>query len=106
MLDTVHPARVLDVACRTDLVTFTGRCFPSLMPGRPFKPTWHHEAIAYALEQVRLGKCRRLIINLPPRSLKSLMCSVALPAYLLGHDPTIHIVAASYGFDLAITFSN
>jgi predicted phage terminase large subunit-like protein len=34
------------------------------------------------------------------------MCSVALPAYLLGHDPTIHIVAASYGFDLAITFSN
>jgi predicted phage terminase large subunit-like protein len=38
--------------------------------------------------------------------LKSLMTSVSLPAYILGHDPTKRIVAVSYGSDLAITFSN
>ncbi len=106
MLTTVHPARVLDAACRTDLVTFTGRCFHLLTPGKRFQPTWHIEAIAYALEQVRLGKIRRLIINVQPRSLKSIMTSVAWPAYILGHDPTKRIVAISYGSDLAITFSN
>ena len=106
MLDTVHPARVLDAACRTDLVTFTGRCFHLLTPGRPFKPNWHIEKIAYHLEQVRLGKCRRLIINVQPRSLKSIMTSISWPAYILGHDPTKRIVAISYGSDLAITFSN
>jgi hypothetical protein len=55
---------------------------------------------------VRLGKIRRLIINLPPRSLKSLITSVAFPAFVLGHDPTKRIIAVSYGSDLAIKFSN
>jgi hypothetical protein len=36
---------------------------------------------------VREGKIRRLIINLPPRHLKSLMASIAFPAWCLGHDP-------------------
>ena len=106
MLTTLHPARVLDAACRTDFVTFTGMCFHLLTPGKLFLPNWHIVAIAYHLEQVRLGKIRRLIINLPPRSLKSIMSSVAWPAYILGHDSTKRIVAISYASDLAITFSN
>ena len=106
MLTTVHRARVLDAACRTDFVTFTGMCFHLLTPGKSFLPNWHIEAIAYHLEQVRLGKKRRLIINPPPRSLKSIMSSVAWPAYILGHDPTKRIVAISYASDLATTFSN
>ena len=48
---------------------------------------WHICRIAYRLEQVRLGKIKRLIITVPPRSLKSIMCSVAFPAFVLGHDP-------------------
>jgi predicted phage terminase large subunit-like protein len=58
--------------------------------------------LAFYLEQVRLGKIRRLIICMPPRSLKSIVASVAFPAYLLGHDPTKRIIAASYGADLAV----
>jgi predicted phage terminase large subunit-like protein len=106
MLATVHPARVLDAACRTDFVTFTGMCVHLLTPGKSFLPNWHIEKIAYHLEQVRLGKIRRLIINMPPRSLKSLMSSVAWPAYILGHDPTKQLVAISYSSDLAIYHSN
>jgi predicted phage terminase large subunit-like protein len=68
--------------------------------------SWHIEAMAYILEQVRLGKINRVIINVPPRSLKSIISSVAFPAYVLGHDPTKHIVAISYGSDLAIKHAN
>jgi hypothetical protein len=46
---------------------------------------------------VRQGKIRRLIINLPPRHLKSLMASIAFPAWCLGHDPSAQILCVSYG---------
>ena len=67
---------------------------------------WHIDAIAYHLEQVRLGRIKRLIINLPPRYLKSLVTSVAFPAFLLGHDPTKRVIVVSYGADLAVKLAN
>jgi len=53
------------------------------------------------LEEVRHGRNRRLGIALPPRSLKSLVVSIAYPAWLLGHAPTTQIICASYGQPLA-----
>ena len=49
---------------------------------------------------------KRLIITVPPRSLKSIMCSVAFPAFVLGHDPTKRLIVASYSADLAIKHGN
>lgn len=48
-----------------------------------------------------MGKIRRLIINVPPRHLKSLCASIALPAWFLGHDPAAQILCISYAQDLA-----
>jgi hypothetical protein len=48
----------------------------------------------------------RLIINIPPRHLKSICASVALPAFLLGRDPTRKVICVSYSDDLAVKFSN
>ncbi len=42
-----------------------------------------------------------LIVNLPPRYLKSLLASVAFPAWCLGHDPSAQILCVSYAQDLA-----
>jgi predicted phage terminase large subunit-like protein len=67
---------------------------------------WHICTIAYYLEQIRLGKIKRLIITVPPRSLKSIMCSVAFPAFVLGHDPTKRLIVVSYSADLAIKHGN
>jgi predicted phage terminase large subunit-like protein len=64
------------------------------------------EAIAYQLERVRRGEITRLIINMPPRSLKSIMASVAFPAFVLGHDPTRRIICVSYSGDLAKKHAN
>jgi hypothetical protein len=62
---------------------------------------WHIEIIAAKLMAVRAGKIRRLIINMPPPYLKSLLASVAFPAWCLGYDPAAQIICASYAQELA-----
>jgi predicted phage terminase large subunit-like protein len=86
---------------RHDLYNFAISSFYELNPHANFMENWHLEVIAAKLEACRRGEIRRLIINLPPRQLKSILASVALPAYLLGHDPTKQIICVSYGQDLA-----
>ncbi len=91
---------------REDFSSFLQMCFATLNPGASYLDNWHIRAIAYHLEQVRLGHLKRLIICMPPRSLKSLSASVAFPAFVHGHDPGQHIIAVSYGQDLAAKFQN
>jgi hypothetical protein len=86
---------------RHDFVTFAARCFQDLNPQADLAMNWHLEVIAAKLIAVREGKIRRLIINLPPRHLKSLMASIAFPAWCLGHDRSVQILCASYAQDLA-----
>jgi len=86
---------------RQDYLTFVARCFCDLNPQVKLAMNWHLEVIAAKLMEVREGKIRRLIINLPPRHLKSLMASIAFPAWCLGHDPSAQILCVSYAQDLA-----
>jgi predicted phage terminase large subunit-like protein len=86
---------------RSDLGFFAQRCFSELNPQAPFAPNWHLEIIAAKLTEVRQGKIRRLIINVAPRNLKSLLASIAFPAWCLGHDPSAQILCVSYAQDLA-----
>jgi predicted phage terminase large subunit-like protein len=86
---------------RQDLHAFTERCFYELNPATKFLPNWHIQVIASALEACRRGEIKRLIINQPPRSLKSQCASVAFVAFLLGHDPTAQIICSSYGQELS-----
>jgi predicted phage terminase large subunit-like protein len=86
---------------RRDFVAFSHRSFQELNPQTLYQHNWHIEVISAALEECRTGRLKRLIINVPPRSLKSHLCSIAFPAYLLGHDPAVRIVCASYAQDLA-----
>jgi predicted phage terminase large subunit-like protein len=91
---------------RSDFYGFIERSFYKLNPVTPFKENWHIELLAYKLEQVRLGKTNRLIINVPPRSLKSHCASIAFTAWLLGHDPGAQIICASYAQDLSDKLAN
>ena len=90
-----------DVVLRNDFTLFAGRCFHDLNPQAELAMSWHLEVIAAKLAAVREGKIRRLIINLPPRHLKSLLASIAFPAWCLGHDPSAQILCVSYAQDLA-----
>jgi len=86
---------------RHDLHTFMHRAFLELNPQVRFSHNWHNELIAAKLEACFRGEINRLIINVPPRSLKSHAAAVAFPAYVLGHNPSTQIICASYGQDLA-----
>ena len=102
----ITPAIVSDAILRQDFQSFLRRSLMTLNPGAPFLPNWHIDAIAYQLERVRRGEVTRLIINMPPRNLKSLTISVAWPAYLLGHDPRKRIISISYGNELSTKHAN
>jgi predicted phage terminase large subunit-like protein len=99
-------ARAFEALLRSDLTAFVHKVFVTLSPGQAYVRNWHIEAIAHKLEQVRRGEIRRLIINMPPRSLKSIMASVAFPAYAFGHDPSRRIICVSYSADLAKKHAN
>src|SRR5882672_8951334 len=89
------------VLVRNDLYTFMERCFRQLYPGTRFMPNWHLELVAARLADCVSGKGRRVIINLPPRYLKSLLASIALPAFILGHHPAAQIICISYAQEFA-----
>ncbi len=86
---------------RRDLCAFTEKCFYELNPTATFLPNWHIEVVTSALEACRRGEITRLVINQPPRSLKSHCASVAFVAFVLGHKPDARIICASYGQELA-----
>jgi predicted phage terminase large subunit-like protein len=73
--------------------------------GEAYVPGWHIEVMAAKLASVR-ERGKRLVVMIPPRHLKSLAASIALPAWLLGHDPRLQIVSATYAQDLSDKFAS
>jgi predicted phage terminase large subunit-like protein len=86
---------------RHDLCSFIHRSFLELNPQTPFLSNWHIELLAAKLEEVRRGTCKRLIVNIPPRHLKSHTTSIVFPAWLLGHAAAKQILCVSYARDLS-----
>jgi len=94
-----------------DLRYFMRLCFKTLNPATTFTPNWHLDYLCYTLQRTLPAShplnptpndpIRRLIINVPPRTLKSELTSVALPAWLIGHLPHKRILKASYNNALA-----
>lgn len=92
----------MDALMRCDLTSFIGRVFMELHPGCPLMMNWHIALIASKLMAVARGEITRLIINIPPRNLKSICASIAFPAWLLGNHPEKRIICASYAQELAL----
>src|SRR6516162_10391936 len=86
---------------RADFAGFAHRAFGELSPRAEFAMNWHFEAMAAKLAAVYQRRIGRLIINVPPRHLKSHLASVAFPAWCLGHEPSTQILCVSYAQDLA-----
>nr|MDJ1018498.1 terminase [Paracoccaceae bacterium] len=101
MPNDLDPIDLLNATLRGDLSSFIQRSFATVAPGSTYQHNWHIDAVAYQLERVARGEIRRLIITTPPRSLKSIAASVAFPAWLLGRDPRMRILAVSYAEGLS-----
>lgn len=86
---------------RHDIQAFTRKVFHHINPGAEYIDNWHIGLIMETLQEVERGNIRRLIINMPPRSLKSICTSVAFPAWVLAHQPHKRIITTSYSLQLA-----
>jgi len=91
---------------RNDFKLFVMKVFNEVSAGVEYKDNWHIDIICDELMSMYEGTHNRSIINIPPRYLKSIICSVAWPAYLLGKDPTTNIICVSYSAELAEKFAH
>lgn len=86
----------INAILRNDLCAFIEKCFYTLEPAESFLFNWHIAEIAKKLEEIEQGKTKRLVINMPPRYLKSICISVGWVAWLMGQMPSRKIIVASH----------
>ena len=96
---------IFRLVMRNDLAAFAQRSIAELMPTLGLDWNWHHDLIADRLMQLADGRIQRLLICVPPRSLKSLLCSVIYPAWLLARDASKEVLCVSYSQSLADDFA-
>src|SRR6266568_2111590 len=109
LLAKLSPAgrrRFLENLLQQDFSVFVHKVFETVSPGDEFLPNWHIDAMTYEAGRIVEGKTKRLIVTVPPRHLKSIIFSVALPAFLLARDPTARIICVSYSNALAVKHAN
>ena len=86
---------------RQSLRLFVPWAWPSLEPGTVFQANWHIALICEYLEAVTAGEVLRLVINIPPRYMKSLLVSVLWPCWEWYRQPSARYIFSSYAEPLA-----
>jgi predicted phage terminase large subunit-like protein len=84
---------------RETLLAFTEHTRPD------YRTNWHHETLAEMLDRVAAGNCRRLMVFMPPQHGKSELVSRRFPAWMLGQDPNLRLIAASHTHELAVAMN-
>jgi predicted phage terminase large subunit-like protein len=90
------------IEMRDHLAPFVKQVVATVDPGAVYKHNWHIDLICEYLEACTNGDIKRLIINIPPRHLKTLIVSVAWPAWLLGKNPSEQILSTTYSQSLSM----
>lgn len=97
--------QILSAILRQDFKSFVRKVFDDVSSD-DYRPNWHIDLICNEIMGMINGQNNKLIINIPPRNMKSIICSVALPAFLLGHSPETRIICVSYNDSLADKFAS
>ena len=97
----IDEGQARDALLRQEFSVFLRFAFAEVGGGRDYLHNWHIDAIEHQLDRIRLGLNRRLIVAMAPRHLKSVTVSTAWVAWMLGRDPSLRFICASYGYDLA-----
>src|SRR5687767_9756750 len=100
IIDAITNDDIRAELARRSLREFVEQAWP-IVESVPFVANWHIDEVCKQLEAVTGGEVRRLLINIPPGSAKSLIVSVFWPAWEWATDPTKRYLTASYGQDLA-----
>lgn len=94
--------------CERSFHAFLLDAYEAVYPGESLIDNWHIkylcDILQVELERINLGNLKNqdLIINIPPRSLKSFIATIAFPAWSWIHKPNLKVVASSYSQDLSL----
>ena len=88
--------------CEESLYHFIKAAWHIVEPGKVFYDNWHIQKICEALEKAQRGEIRRLIINIPPRHMKSTICAVMFPVWAWLQKPGTQFLFASYAGSLSM----
>jgi hypothetical protein len=98
--------RLVDQSLAQDsLAEFVKQAWHIVEPAAPLSWNWHLDLICEWLEQVAAGKTTRLIVNVPPRSMKSTLISIMFPMWTWATKPMVRFLCASYSAQLALKHS-
>lgn len=104
-IDLGHPEFVAAEReyCSRKFVNYIKQAWPVIEPVQPYSHGWHIDAIAEHLEAVSAGHITRLMIAVPPGSMKSLSTAVFWPTWEWGAlaKPHLRTVATSHSENLA-----
>lgn len=98
---TTEDCDAIDAACQESFDCFAQRAFEIIEPGTAYEWNWHIGCISEHLEASFRGELPWLIINVSPRTLKSVLVAQLYPAWVLGKDPHHQFIGASYAHSLA-----
>jgi predicted phage terminase large subunit-like protein len=90
--------------CSRSLADFAKRAWRVLEPSTPLKWGWALDAICAHLEAVTRGEITRLLMNVPPGTMKSLLTGVIWPAWEWGPagKPGMRFLGTAHKQDLAV----
>jgi predicted phage terminase large subunit-like protein len=97
----VSDQEAFNAICRQNLSAFTQKAFNVLEPGTTYEHNWHVDCIAEHLEAVWDNEIQNLVINMPPRTLKTHCAPVSFPAWGMGKNPSIRFMLTSFKSGLA-----
>src|SRR5215470_2701668 len=100
-----RPSLLQEIDCEfatRSLGEFVRQAWHVVEPATPFVANWHIDAIVEHLEAVSRGEIRNLLINVPPRHMKSLLVSVFWPCWEWIHWPHRRWLYSSYAAQLSI----
>ena len=103
-LPTKLPATLTQIEaeiCKRSFYEFVQRAW-HVIETDVFVDGWHIEAVCQYLEACYEGRVRNLIINVPPRHMKSLLLNVFFPAWVWSKSPSKKFIFTSYSEDLVI----
>src|SRR6266404_6774360 len=86
---------------RNDFASFVRKAFREDHDGKMLGKAPYINYMCFQLEQVAEGKTQQLVINLPPRHLKTFLAAIYLPAWVLAKNPSARIMVVTYSDQLA-----
>lgn len=96
MANGMDGQRIFNALMRQSLSAFTQKAFNTVSPSDKYLHNWHIDAMSEALMACYHREIKRLVINIPPRYMKSISGTVAFPCWGIGRDPALQFMCVSY----------